>query len=252
MVSEKKLKELERLYNYGFRDYAPVLGRFTTVDPIRDGGNWYAYCHNDPVNFIDPWGLVALDDDGNRIFKDNTTTTQNTTIELNLTLTTEEIGNIVFNETRSLSGEGIEEARVNVAHAIINADQKWGENRSTYAGSASTTANVPEAEQEVYQASQAAAANAVNQQQQGNDPTNGATNFNFRQNDSTSDFYGYPIQTQNGPFDNSYPTPELPASSIYANTYGNEPPDPTPTNINPPRDNTPKEAYINPCEGVSI
>ena len=27
------------LYNYGFRDYAPVLGRFTTVDPVQDGHN---------------------------------------------------------------------------------------------------------------------------------------------------------------------------------------------------------------------
>ncbi len=28
-------------YNYGFRDYAPNLGRWTTVYPIRDGDNWY-------------------------------------------------------------------------------------------------------------------------------------------------------------------------------------------------------------------
>ena len=45
------------LYNYGFRDYAPVLGRFTTVDPIQDGHNWYAYVNSDPVNWLDPWGL---------------------------------------------------------------------------------------------------------------------------------------------------------------------------------------------------
>ncbi len=29
------------LSDYGFRDYAPSLARFTTVDPIRDGSNWY-------------------------------------------------------------------------------------------------------------------------------------------------------------------------------------------------------------------
>jgi RHS repeat-associated protein len=46
-----------RLYDYGFRDYAPVVGRFTTVDPIKDGSNWYAYCGNDPVNRVDLWGL---------------------------------------------------------------------------------------------------------------------------------------------------------------------------------------------------
>jgi uncharacterized protein RhaS with RHS repeats len=33
------------------------MKRFTTVDPIRDGSNWYAYVNNNPINFIDPWGL---------------------------------------------------------------------------------------------------------------------------------------------------------------------------------------------------
>ena len=46
-------------YDYGFRDYAPELGRFTTVDPIKDGSNWYAYVGNDPVNLIDLWGLLT-------------------------------------------------------------------------------------------------------------------------------------------------------------------------------------------------
>lgn len=33
--------------------------RFTTVDPIRDGSNWFAYVNNDPVNYVDLWGLLA-------------------------------------------------------------------------------------------------------------------------------------------------------------------------------------------------
>ena len=45
------------LYDYGFRDYSPNIARFTTVDPIRDGRNWYSYVVNDPVNFVDLWGL---------------------------------------------------------------------------------------------------------------------------------------------------------------------------------------------------
>ncbi len=49
------------LSNYGYRDYSPKTARFTTVDPIRDGHNWYAYCSNDPVNFVDLWGLSAGD-----------------------------------------------------------------------------------------------------------------------------------------------------------------------------------------------
>ena len=45
------------LYDYGFRDYSPVSARFTTIDPIRDGSNWFSYVVNDPVNYIDPNGL---------------------------------------------------------------------------------------------------------------------------------------------------------------------------------------------------
>ena len=45
------------LYNYGFRDYSPLHGRFTTVDPIQDGLGWYAYVNSDPVSWLDPWGL---------------------------------------------------------------------------------------------------------------------------------------------------------------------------------------------------
>ncbi len=51
-----------RLYNYGYRDYAPQSARFTTVDPIRDGTNWFAYVNNDPVNHIDILGLCQEND----------------------------------------------------------------------------------------------------------------------------------------------------------------------------------------------
>jgi RHS repeat-associated protein len=45
------------MYNYGYRDYQPEMARFTTIDPIRDGANWFAYVNNDPVNWVDIWGL---------------------------------------------------------------------------------------------------------------------------------------------------------------------------------------------------
>ena len=45
------------LIDYGFRDYAPKLGRFITSDPIQAGLNWYAYVNNDPMNATDPLGL---------------------------------------------------------------------------------------------------------------------------------------------------------------------------------------------------
>jgi len=42
------------------RYYNPRLGRFMTEDPIRDGLNWYTYCGNSPLVFIDPWGEDAV------------------------------------------------------------------------------------------------------------------------------------------------------------------------------------------------
>ncbi len=49
------------LADYGFRDYAASLARFTTMDPVRDGRNWFAYVEGDPVNKVDLWGLTAAD-----------------------------------------------------------------------------------------------------------------------------------------------------------------------------------------------
>lgn len=31
----------------------------STQDPIRDGVNWYAYCNNSPLNFVDMNGLES-------------------------------------------------------------------------------------------------------------------------------------------------------------------------------------------------
>ena len=60
------------LYNYGFRDYAPLYGRFTSVDPIQDGHNWYAYVNSDPVSWLDPWGLCPQDaESGEDVKKDS-------------------------------------------------------------------------------------------------------------------------------------------------------------------------------------
>ena len=44
------------------RYYAPRLGRFITEDPARPGApelNWYTYCANNPIAYIDPSGLSA-------------------------------------------------------------------------------------------------------------------------------------------------------------------------------------------------
>jgi len=40
------------------RYYDPSVGRFRSEDPIKDGLNWYTYCNNSPIAFIDPLGLI--------------------------------------------------------------------------------------------------------------------------------------------------------------------------------------------------
>jgi len=41
------------------RYYQSQWGRFATVDPARDGRNWYAYANGDPVLYSDPSGLAG-------------------------------------------------------------------------------------------------------------------------------------------------------------------------------------------------
>jgi len=49
------------LVRFGARDYDPRVGRWTAKDPIRfggDGPNLYGYVLADPVNGVDPSGLM--------------------------------------------------------------------------------------------------------------------------------------------------------------------------------------------------
>lgn len=47
------------------RYYDPSIGRFISEDPIKDGSNWYAFCNNNPVTFIDPSGMKLTCDEKN-------------------------------------------------------------------------------------------------------------------------------------------------------------------------------------------
>jgi RHS repeat-associated protein len=48
---------------FGWRDYDTFTSRWTAPDPIGDKGgdpDWYGYCLDDPVNGVDPLGLMGL------------------------------------------------------------------------------------------------------------------------------------------------------------------------------------------------
>jgi RHS repeat-associated protein len=57
--STQPYDETTGLVRYSYRFYAPSLGRWLNRDPIGESGglNLYAFVGNNPVNFIDPFGL---------------------------------------------------------------------------------------------------------------------------------------------------------------------------------------------------
>ena len=193
---------------YRARYYHPRLQRFIGEDPNGFAGgdtNLYAYVGNSPLNWDDPFGLAAC----LCPMSPNSQTLQ-------------AIAAIIYNETSSLSGPGLLDARMFIAHVIVNrrnAGVTGGVAPSQLSRSARSAirSGVPSANL-AYAQSLLAASVVLG----GCDPdlTSGARYFNFRPNASLNPFYGQPVQTQVGPLNNSAPSPGLPASGIYANTYG--------------------------------
>ena len=57
----------------GHRYYDPEIGRFISRDPAFAGRNWYAYCDNDPVNYVDADGCNAAALAGTGVWEGGTT-----------------------------------------------------------------------------------------------------------------------------------------------------------------------------------
>ena len=58
-----------KLVHFGYREYDPQTGRWLSKDPLLFGGgdsNLYGYVLQDPVNLVDPWGLMWFDKEGQK------------------------------------------------------------------------------------------------------------------------------------------------------------------------------------------
>jgi hypothetical protein len=142
-------------------------------------------------------------------------------------LTVHDVGLTVYGETKSLhdrpgSNERIGIGRQKVAHMIINGAEKWGPDRTKHASTTPPIEPSPKEKRDpvsilAYESSMKAAREAY---LSGHDPTNGATHFNLRPTPDRSNWKGrYPISTQSGPYDNSFPSKDAPRHTTWLNTY---------------------------------
>lgn len=99
------------LYDYGARHYDPVLGRFMTVDLLAEkyySISPYAYCANNPVNYIDPLGLWVETtsgwhtDDAKDIERFYSMVQIEKTIQGNVNI--EQMDNFIFDEYKGIGG----------------------------------------------------------------------------------------------------------------------------------------------------
>ena len=192
------------LVHFGARDYDPETGRWISRDPILFAGgetSLYGYAGNDPIEFIDPSGLYPY--------------------------SLGQLSAIIFNETQSLSGPGIDTARLYLAYVALNRPNLGG-----IAPDFLTAMDLAEirngnpAAIAAYRSSVTAAACALDYPQ--NNPIPGAQGFNLRGNPSTIPRNGALDIANFGPLNNSYPTisnpgvpriEQLPAIGVYANFY---------------------------------
>ena len=117
-------------YNYGYRDYSPQIARFTSIDPIRDGSNWFSYTANDPVNFVDLWGLelTFLVDKAN----------QSLTATMNFT-----VGGVDYTDAYSISNGNKKYSRITTGVVSRFSDVKTDTSRTQYSRCLNTGEIIP-------------------------------------------------------------------------------------------------------------
>lgn len=63
LLSGQRYDKITNFFQFLHRDYDPSTGRWLTPDPLGfgDGLNLYAYVHNNPLIYVDPYGLWGED-----------------------------------------------------------------------------------------------------------------------------------------------------------------------------------------------
>lgn len=128
-------------------------------------------------------------------------------------LTVKQVAGIVFNENHDVkpgesTPEQLQEAKVAQAHAIINADLKWGKHREKYAQTATWKVRIKLKGSTQYKQALNAARTAYKEASKGIDPTGGRTSYNNR-------FEGQDLKSSRSNND-----PHNPQSQTPFRTYG--------------------------------
>ena len=126
-------KEFDRmngldLYDFHARQYDPVLGRFTTPDPLSEKYyhiSPYAYCASNPINLIDPDGKQSFAIHGT--WSDKTTWQDKSGINR---YTTEKFGNSKHNYDFSWSGGNYVKDRTAATLKLISHIRKYRKDHS--------------------------------------------------------------------------------------------------------------------------
>jgi len=166
------------------RYYKASLQRFISPDPMDFSGgdeNLYSYVLNSPLNFLDLLGLDPL--------------------------TIDQLTRIIYNETQSMDGPSIDQARVDMGHALVNGSHL---RRPPTHAPDTIRGRLTRPQRRILARCGRAARLAIDEDNQHIDPTNGAVHYNERETASRDIWdsdHGGPNERPSqvfGPFDNSY------------------------------------------------